>query len=130
MSLARILIVDDDPGVRASLLMVLKFADYEVYEASSGAEALALAQSHYPDLIVSDINMPDLNGIQTVEALRRLPHVRNLPVIFISGLASEEHQRKIATLGAAELLTKPFSIQELMELIEKSLNEGSSGSST
>jgi CheY-like chemotaxis protein len=126
MSLARILIVDDDPGVRASLLMVLKFADYEVYEASSGAEALVLAETQSPDLIISDINMPDLDGIQTVEALRRLPHVRELPVIFISGLASEEHRRRIAVLGAAELLSKPFSIQELMEMIGKCLKEGSS----
>jgi CheY-like chemotaxis protein len=66
--------------------------------------------------------MPAVDGIQTIESLLRIPHVRQLPVIFISGLASEEQRERIAALGAFELLTKPFSIHDLLELVKLHLD--------
>ena len=122
MSLAHILVVDDELGVRASLRMILEYADYEVTEASSGGEALEVAETVTTDLVICDINMPGMDGIQTVESLLRTPHMRQIPVIFISGLASDEQRRRIAALGAFDLLTKPFSIHELLELVRKYLD--------
>jgi CheY-like chemotaxis protein len=96
-----------------------EYADYEVTEAPSGDEALEAAETLTPDLVICDINMPGMDGIRTVESLLRIPLMRQIPVIFISGLASDEQRRRIAALGAYDLLTKPFSIHELLELVRK-----------
>jgi CheY-like chemotaxis protein len=122
MSSAHILIVDDEIGVRDSLRMILEFGNYEVTEASSGSEALAAVETLTPDLVICDINMPGMDGIRTVELLLRIPHMRQIPAIFISGLASDEQRRRIAALGTFDLLTKPFSIYQLLELIRKHLD--------
>jgi CheY-like chemotaxis protein len=100
----------------------LEYADYEVTEASSGWEALEAAETLTPDLVMCAINMPGMDGIRTVESLLRIPLMRQIPVIFISGLASDEQRRRIAALGAYDLLTKPFSIHELLELVRKHLD--------
>jgi CheY-like chemotaxis protein len=96
-----------------------EYADYEVMEAPSGGEALEAAETLTPDLVICDINMPGMDGIRTVESLLRIPHMRQIPVILISGLASDEQRRRIVALGAFDLLTKPFSIHELLELVRK-----------
>jgi CheY-like chemotaxis protein len=114
----RILVVDDEPGVRASLRVILS-RDYVVCEAASGGEALAAVETFYPDLLVSDIDMPGLDGIDTVKALRRMPRLSQLPVVFITGLTIDEQRPRISELGAADLLPKPFSIHELRNLIQK-----------
>jgi two-component system chemotaxis response regulator CheY len=123
MSLTRILVIDDEPGVRACIRMLLQ-TDYDVRDVASGVEALTAAESWRPHLVISDINMPGLDGIETVEAIRRLLQLRELPVIFISGRWPEEYEGRWAAVGAAAYLPKPFSVKELMDLIRRGLGHG------
>ena len=102
-----ILIVDDEPSSLKVLNQILS-ADYEIYMAKSGKEALELAVSEIPDLILLDVVMEDMSGYEVLEQLKEYPETALTPVIFITGLASAEDEEKGLILGAADYITKPF----------------------
>ena len=107
----RILIVDDEPEIRRFLRISLRTHQHEVLEASTGAGALAAAADHGPDLIILDIGLPDMNG---VEVTRRLREWSMLPIIILSVRDSEADKVKALDAGADDYLTKPFGMGELL----------------
>ena len=104
---AGILIVDDDPTSLKVLNQILS-ADYEIYMAKSGKEALQLAVSESPDLILLDVVMADMSGYDVLVQLKEQPETSMTPVIFITGLSSAEDEEKGLILGAADYIAKPF----------------------
>ena len=108
-----VLLVDDDPVFQSALLPVLEREGFIVTVANNGLEALAKLKSHTPDLILLDINMPELNGIDLLKL-----RVDKAPVIVISALTAEEDRIKIYELGADDFLSKPFSYRELVVRIQ------------
>ena len=115
---AKILVADDDPMLQRLIMNTLKLEQYEVVIASDGQQALELARSEKPDLIILDVMMPIKNGFEVCAELRRTPETAALPVIILSGLG--QVQEKIAGLkaGADEYVTKPVDPRELLTRVE------------
>jgi DNA-binding response OmpR family regulator len=107
----RILIVDDDPKVLASLRLYLEHAGYEVAAAQDGEHALAAARSNAPDLIVLDVMLPKGDGLMVC---RRLRAESSVPILFLTARANEEERLEGLDLGADDYVTKPFSPRELV----------------
>ena len=113
-----ILIADDSATMRAMLVSVVEsVGDYHIVEASSGFEALRLLPRGHIDLILTDINMPDINGLELISYLRNNPNYKNIPVFIISSEGNAKDIEKGKRLGADEYVVKPFSPDALKLLI-------------
>lgn len=112
---ARLLVVDDEPNIRELLSASLRYAGFEVATASDGQQALALAESFRPDLLVLDVMMPGLDGFGVV---RRLRHSgKHTPVLFLTARDAAEDKVSGLTLGGDDYVTKPFSLDEVLARI-------------
>jgi two-component system KDP operon response regulator KdpE len=120
----RVVVVDDEPAIRRFLRASLAAHGYVVYEAANGMEALQAVTAHRPDLLILDLGLPDLDGIQVTRALREWTQ---LPIIILS--VREQESDKIAALdaGADDYLTKPFGLGELLARMRVVLRRGSQG---
>ena len=105
----RILVVDDDRFNIQLLCDVLK-SEYSILAAVNGASGLNIAKTKFPDLILLDVVMPDISGYEVITELKRNNATREIPVIFISAMTNERDEEKGLALGAADYVTKPFSI--------------------
>ncbi|MDC0835243.1 adenylate/guanylate cyclase domain-containing protein [Geitlerinema sp. CS-897] len=114
---ATILVVDDDPTNRRLLQHLLSQHGYRVKVASSGREALETIAEELPDLILLDILMPDVDGLETCQALKADPNTRDVPVIFLSALHETFDKVKAFDVGGADYVTKPFEVAELLARI-------------
>jgi DNA-binding response OmpR family regulator len=115
--LAQILVIDDEPQVRRLLQTILERAGHDVFEAADGMEGLMTARARQPDLVVTDILMPNKEGIETIRELRR--EVPALPILVISGDPGSALYLEMAKLlGAHAALTKPFRATELLRAVE------------
>ncbi len=117
---SRILVADDNADLRAYVSGLLEPV-YTVKTASDGATALELARSGWPDLIVSDVMMPELDGFALVRALREDPRARGIPIILLSARAGEEATVEGLRTGADDYLVKPFSARELLARVRTQL---------
>ncbi len=108
----RVLVVDDDKAVRESLRRSLEFNGYDVALASDGAEALAVLGSSHPDVVVMDVMMPRLDGIETTRALRAAGH--DVPILVLTARDAVGDRVEGLDAGADDYLTKPFALQELL----------------
>ena len=121
MSEGRILIVDDDAQLRRVLRISLTAQGYEVGDVRSGQEALSKARSERYELILLDINLPFMNGIDVCRELRRRPHGSELAVIMLSVRDTEASKIEALNAGADDYVTKPFSMAELLARIRAAL---------
>ncbi len=126
----KVLVVEDSPAMRAYLTTMLEgetgALELEIVEASSGFEALKTLPHHKFDAILTDINMPDINGLELVSFLKNHPVYKLIPVMVISTESSEEDRRRAEALGAEEYLVKPFVVSDLLEKLRRLLRLGSS----
>ncbi len=118
---ARILIVDDSPSVRRLLSLYLKGEDYELIEAVNGREAVRRCRKQRPDLVLSDIQMPEMDGYQLCRRLQQERQTRDIPVIFISARKNAADKVKGLELGAVDYITKPFDRGEVLARIRNQL---------
>lgn len=118
----RLLVVDDDPGLLLAVSETMRAEGYEVITARRGAEALSKIAQTLPDLIISDIRMPGMDGYQLVKNLRAAPRSRLIPIIFLT--AKDETADRIAGFrsGVDAYLTKPFEPEELTAIVKAILN--------
>ncbi len=121
MANERILIVDDEPDIRFILRMRLESVGYQVLEASNGAEAVGLAKEQTPDLIVLDIMMPEMDGIEVVNRLRGSFATRNIPVILATAKCHDDDKITGLASGANDYVTKPYNHNELMMRVQRML---------
>lgn len=110
----RILIADDDPQILRALRILLAAHGYEVLTARSGAEALTVAVEHHPDLVMLDLGMPQLTGIEVIEGLRGWTSV---PILVVSGRTGSGDKVDALDAGADDYVTKPFAADELLARI-------------
>ncbi len=118
MRSATILVIDDEPQLRRALKATLAVTGYTVVEAKSGEEALQSLHELQPDLILLDLNMPGVGGLETCRALRR---ICDLPIIILSVRNSEADKVNALDAGADDYVTKPFGIQELLARIRAAM---------
>jgi EAL domain-containing protein (putative c-di-GMP-specific phosphodiesterase class I)/DNA-binding response OmpR family regulator len=115
----RILVADDEPDLRELLRINLEAQGYEVDLAADGTEALALALARRPDVIVLDIMMPGLNGLEVLRTLRHHPENADLPIVLLSGRRSDNEVFEGWSSGASYYITKPFEPDELLDFIKQ-----------
>lgn len=117
-----ILIVEDSATTRALIRAVIdEIGEFETVEASSGFEALKMLPQQQYDLIITDINMPDINGLELISFVRNNPRFTHLPIVIVSTERSEEDKKRGMALGATAYVTKPFKSFELQEIIKKTI---------
>ena len=114
----RILLVDDEVDILEFIRYNLVREGYEVYTAQDGAEALDLAAKYLPHLILLDMMMPRMDGIETCRAIRRNPELRHTIIVFLSALGEEEQQLAGFDVGADDYLTKPIKMKLLVSRIQ------------
>lgn len=118
----RILIIDDDVGFRDLLRIHLSAAGYQVQVAEDGVTGGRALLEKAPDLIVSDLNMPFLDGFELLSLLRSDAQTASIPVILLSGRSDGDTMAKAVELGAADFLTKPVTRDQLLESVEACLS--------
>lgn len=118
----RILLCDDEAHILRAAEFKFKRAGYEVLCATDGQEAWELIQQHRPDIVVTDCQMPRMNGLQLAEKIHGTPETRGLPVIMLSAKGFELSSENIRErFGIRALLAKPFSPRELFQRVEAAL---------
>ena len=118
---ARILVVDDEPNIVAAMQPLLKGRGYEVIAAASGRAALDAVQREDPDVIVLDLGLPDLDG---VEVCRQVREQRATPIIILSARGAEAEKVRALDAGADDYVTKPFGAEELLARVRAALRRG------
>jgi two-component system chemotaxis response regulator CheY len=123
----KILVVEDSSSMRAYLTTIIEggteaLNDLEIVEAASGFEALKTLPHHKFDAILTDINMPDINGLELVSFLKNHPVYRAIPIMVISTESTDEDRRRAEALGAEEYLIKPFQSNELVDKLRRLLH--------
>lgn len=117
-TLARILIVDDNRAIAEALTIVVSSRGHEAMVAYSGEAALELCQEQQPDVMLLDLNMPGIDGFETLGRLRGLPHGKDLPVLIITARDDDDLESRIEALGGNGLLKKPVDVNNLAHQIE------------
>jgi DNA-binding response OmpR family regulator len=118
-----IVVMDDDSSTRALVSAVLRKEGYEVLAAEDGELGLALIRQHKPDLVVSDVQMPNLDGFGVLEAVRSDEKLTTTPVILLTSLQDRANMRFGMTTGADDYITKPFAPQELRDAVNAQLSK-------
>ena len=116
-----ILIADDD-GLNTEALKQILSSDYTIYTVNSGEKALEVAEKVSPDIILLDIVMPERDGYSVLAALKNTKKTQNIPVIFITGLVSDDEEEKGLDLGAVDYITKPFSLTNVRLRVKKQID--------
>lgn len=120
----RVLIVDDSPAMRSFIRRVMQISGFEFercLEAGDGAEALSMLESEWVDVILTDINMPHMNGEQFVRRLEEDDCMRSIPVLVVSTDGTERRIHQMLSLGAKGYVSKPFTPQTLRGELERLL---------
>ncbi len=116
----KILVVDDEKSI-CLLLENFLSEDYEVVSIDNGLKALGWLDENLPDLIISDIQMTNMDGYEFLTSVRQRGFTRHTPIIMLSGKSESKERIKCYKLGAQDYLTKPFNPEELEELVKKNL---------
>ncbi|MBE0597005.1 MAG: response regulator [Desulfuromonadales bacterium] len=118
----KILIAEDSPTMRALIASAIAaMGDYETVEAANGFEALRILPREKVDMVITDINMPDINGLELVNFIKTNPLYKDMPLLIISTEGSERDRQKGLQLGADGYLVKPFSPADLQAFIRQFL---------
>ncbi|HNA89584.1 MAG TPA: response regulator, partial [Anaerolineales bacterium] len=113
-----ILVVDDEPSIRMGLSATISRHGYKVITAENGSDAILKAKANQPDLIISDVMMPVLNGYEMKNQMAREPGLANIPFIFLTARTSLDDRLSGLRQGADDYVTKPFTAEELLARIE------------
>jgi two-component system chemotaxis response regulator CheY len=121
----KILVVEDSPSMRAYLTTIIEAGtesyDLDIVEAGSGFEALKTLPHHKFDAILTDINMPDINGLELVSFLKNHPVYKTIPIMVISTESTDADLKRASALGAEEYLVKPFQAADLIDKLRRLL---------
>ncbi len=121
-SVKNILIVEDSATTRALIRAVIEdMGDFNTVEAGSGFEALKLLPTQEFNLVITDVNMPDINGLELIHFIKSNPRYSHIPMIIVSTERSEEDKKRGIALGAMSYITKPFKAQELQEVVRQAI---------
>ncbi|MBU1312597.1 MAG: response regulator [Alphaproteobacteria bacterium] len=120
---AHILTVDDSASIRLTTRIALTNAGYQVTEAVDGVDGLNKAKTGQYDLIVTDLNMPNMNGLQMIEALRQSPAQMGVPILFLTTESDSDMKARAKAAGATGWITKPFDPESLVKITRKVLGK-------
>ena len=118
-----VLIVEDSKAIRSMIRVSLEEAGFFAVEAGNGFEALKTLPTRRFDLIITDINMPDINGLELIGFVKSNPEYKEIPLVIVSTEKSDEDKKRGLALGASGYVVKPFTKKDLMSMV-KSVLEG------
>jgi len=119
----KILVVEDDNLNREMLTRRLQKQGFSVYSAKDGSEALSLALEHIPDIMLMDLSLPDINGLEVVKRLKILPRTENIPIIILTGNTSSGIRDLCLASGATDYETKPVILENLLSKIDLTIKK-------
>ena len=119
--MARVLVVDDDPDIRALLVFKLATRGHEVLVAANGLAGLEVCRVASPDLVLVDMNMPVMGGLEMIRTLRTTSSGIELPVVMLSAMGELEGRDAAIAAGAVDCISKPFSLADLVARVELQL---------
>jgi two-component system chemotaxis response regulator CheY len=119
--MATILAVDDSASMRQMVCFILQGAGHEVKEAADGEEALGIAKQGLVDLVISNVNMPNMDGITLISELRKLPTYKYTPILMLTTETSSDKKDEGRAAGATGWIVKPFHPDQLIETVRKVL---------
>jgi len=125
-TLPKILLVEDFDDTRLMMKMWLEKRGYRVIEAETGEQAITLAQREAPDLIIMDVMMPGMNGLDATQRIRQYQALRRTPIVAVSAYGADEYRRLAIQAGCNEYVSTPFEPNALAELIRSLLASGES----
>lgn len=117
--MASILTADDTATMRQMISFTLGSAGHEVVQATDGAEALTIARTRKFDLVIADVNMPNMDGISLVKSLRDLPDYKFTPILMLTTESQEQRRQAGRTAGATGWIVKPFNPEQLLTVVKK-----------
>lgn len=112
-----IVLIEDENSMGQVTQLLLESCGYEVTVAADGAQGLRLVRAITPNLVICDVNMPGMSGLDVLQALRQSELTRKLPVVFLSGFISEEQIKQARKLGVSAFLAKPCSFEEMKQVV-------------
>lgn len=118
----KILVVDDSPTIRKFISIALKVKGFEIISAGDGMEALELLPNDSVDLVITDLNMPNIDGFNLIERIRTNENYQNTPIIVMSNLSDSEDIQRAMNLGANSYLIKPFDQNNITKEVAKYLS--------
>ena len=117
-----VLVVDDSPTMRQMVAFTLTSAGYQVVEAGNGKEAVGKVNGGAkPDLVVTDLNMPEMDGITLIKEIRKMPALKFTPILMLTTEASDDKKKAGQAAGATGWIVKPFNPEQMMAVIKKVL---------
>jgi len=116
-----VLVVDDEPSIRTLIAAALHAQGYRVFQAADGVQAIDIAVTYRPDLILLDVALPLLSGHEVCRRLRRTPATASTPVLLLSGIASSAGAEEARSLGAQGVIAKPFALASLVRRVASEL---------
>jgi two-component system, OmpR family, KDP operon response regulator KdpE len=122
--MTRVLVVDDEPQILRALRINLRVREYQVDVAATGTEALEIAARHPPDLVILDLGLPDLEGVEVIQGLRGWTKA---PIIVLSGRSDSTDKVEALDAGADDYITKPFGVEELLARMRAAARRTSAG---
>ena len=117
--MAKILAVDDSASMRQMVTFTLKTAGFDVVDAEDGVKALAIAKSSKFDVVVTDVNMPNMDGITLCSELRKLPNFKFTPILMLTTESSADKKQAGRAAGATGWIVKPFNPEQLLATVKK-----------
>ena len=121
MNATRVLVVEDNERNLKLVRDVLQYAGYEIIEASTGEEGVELAQSRSPDVILMDLQLPDIDGMEALRRIRKSPVTADVPVVAVTAFAMQDDRARVFDAGFDGYLEKPLSVRELPAQVEQFL---------
>ncbi len=114
-----VLSVDDSASMRQMVRLTLVDAGYDVVEAEDGKDALAKAQGASFNMVVTDLNMPNMDGLTLIRELRKLPAYKGVPIVFLTTESDDSRKQEAKAAGATGWITKPFNKDQLIAVVRK-----------
>ncbi len=128
MQVKKLLLIDDEPAIQTLVRLVMEGDGWQVLVAGEGARGLALAREQHPDVILLDVALPDISGLEVCRQLKSAPETSSIPVAMLTAMAQETDRRAAMALGADDYVTKPWRpaalIARIASLMEKSAAAG------
>ena len=121
LSAPTVLVIEDFADTRVLISSVLRRAGYHVIEAEDGLEGLLKASASYPDLVIMDLALPEMDGIETLRRIHQMPKLSHTPIFVVSALLTKEVEADARAAGCTEVFAKPFEINELIDRVRVSV---------
>ncbi len=108
--MAKIVFCEDDPSVQKLIRLALRSTPHDIYLAGNGAEGLNLIERELPQVVFTDISMPELDGLQLIQKLKARAHLKHIPVVVVTASVQPDQIEEVYRYGVADILAKPFSV--------------------